>query len=44
MGLDREFIGKNKRLTVEQGTEMAKEFLKAWLPFDWTTELDGGEL
>ncbi|MCL4419573.1 hypothetical protein M1146_05755 [Patescibacteria group bacterium] len=44
MGLDRQFIGKNQRMTVEKGQEMQKEFLKAWLPFDWTTELDGGEI
>eukprot|EP01127_Copromyxa_protea_P015925 TRINITY_DN4655_c0_g1_i1.p1 TRINITY_DN4655_c0_g1~~TRINITY_DN4655_c0_g1_i1.p1 ORF type:complete len:387 (-),score=112.84 TRINITY_DN4655_c0_g1_i1:127-1287(-) len=44
MDLDKDFIGKNKRMTVEQGKEEAKEFLKAWLPFDWTTELDGGDI
>lgn len=44
MNLDKDFIGKNRRMTVEEGTELAKDFLKAWLPFDWTTELDGGAI
>jgi hypothetical protein len=44
MGMEKNFIGKDRRMTVEEGTERAKEFLKAWLPFDWTTELDGGEI
>eukprot|EP01126_Amoeba_proteus_P001624 TRINITY_DN10483_c0_g1_i19.p1 TRINITY_DN10483_c0_g1~~TRINITY_DN10483_c0_g1_i19.p1 ORF type:complete len:609 (-),score=159.70 TRINITY_DN10483_c0_g1_i19:84-1910(-) len=44
MQLDVDFIGKNRRKSLQEEKEMAKEFLTSWLPFDWTTQLEGGSI
>lgn len=33
-----------KRQLPDEEKKRAKEFLEQWLPFDWTAELDGGQL
>jgi hypothetical protein len=41
---DRFTQGKVKRQSLEAEQEEVKRFLANWLPFDWTTELDGGDM
>jgi len=36
--------GRQSRLSKQEETENVKKFLKKWLPFDWTKELDGGNI
>lgn len=37
---DRYTEGRIKRKSLQEETDEAKEFLKAYLPFDWTQTLD----
>jgi len=36
--------GVQERESRQKEVERTKAFLESWLPFDWTKELDGGEI